>query len=235
MNNHVFKRTTVSSSLLSDTLYNFIIGLTLCWGFLINWLLVTFIDTALIRDLDLVLFIASYLISVVIGTFLYELSKNPLISFLGYNLVVVPIGVLFNLCLSGAEPNLVINAIRVTGIVTLAMMCLGILFPKFFISIERALAGVLCLVIVIELMELILFGIHHEIIDWVVAIAFCGYIGIDWVRANQIPKTLDNAIDSAAALYMDIINIFARLLSILHDGKSDNDSIDSTDSGDSND
>jgi FtsH-binding integral membrane protein len=48
----------------------------------------------------------------------------------------------------------------------------------------------------------------------VVAI-FCGYIGVDWSRANSIPKTLDNAIDSAAALYMDIINLFVRILSIM--------------------
>ncbi|MBT7579493.1 MAG: hypothetical protein HN633_12065, partial [Candidatus Marinimicrobia bacterium] len=44
---------------------------------------------------------------------------------------------------------------------------------------------------------------------------FCGYIGYDWGRANQIPKTLDNAVDSAAALYMDIINLFLRVLRIL--------------------
>ena len=41
---------------------------------------------------------------------------------------------------------------------------------------------------------------------------FCGYIGVDWGRANRIPKTVDNAVDSAAALYMDIINLFLRLL-----------------------
>ncbi len=52
-------------------------------------------------------------------------------------------------------------------------------------------------------------------IDWVVVLIFCGYIGYDWGRANQIPKTLDNAVDSAAALYMDIINLFLRILRIL--------------------
>ncbi len=44
---------------------------------------------------------------------------------------------------------------------------------------------------------------------------FCGYIGYDWGRANQIPKTMDNAVDSAAALYMDIINLFLRILRIM--------------------
>ena len=36
------------------------------------------------------------------------------------------------------------------------------------------------------------------------ALIFSGYIGYDWARANAILKTLDNAIDSAAALYLDI-------------------------------
>lgn len=38
-----------------------------------------------------------------------------------------------------------------------------------------------------------------------------GYIGYEWARANSIPKTVDNAIDSAA-LY---INLFLRLVRIL--------------------
>ena len=46
-------------------------------------------------------------------------------------------------------------------------------------------------------------------------VIFSGYIGYDWARANMIPKTLDNAIDSAASLYIDIINLFIRILQIL--------------------
>jgi len=48
-----------------------------------------------------------------------------------------------------------------------------------------------------------------------VVVIFCGYVGVDWGRANQVPKTVDNAVDSAAALYMDIINLFLRILRIL--------------------
>ena len=52
------------------------------------------------------------------------------------------------------------------------------------------------------------------IIDYAVALIFCGYIGLDWCRAQQYPKTLDNAIDSAADIYLDIVNLFIRILSI---------------------
>jgi hypothetical protein len=37
-----------------------------------------------------------------------------------------------------------------------------------------------------------------------------------WGRANQIPRTMDNAVDSAAALYMDIIDLFLRSLVSIH-------------------
>ena len=56
---------------------------------------------------------------------------------------------------------------------------------------------------------------RHGATDWVVAAIFCGYIGYDWGRANAIPKTLDNAIDSAASLYIDIIILFMRILRIM--------------------
>ena len=95
------------------------------------------------------------------------------------------------------------------------MMCLGTLFPAFFQKISGVLTIALLLVIVVELIEIFIFNTHHGILDWIVVLIFCGYIGYDWGRANQIPKTVDNAVDSAAALYMDIINLFLRILRIL--------------------
>lgn len=50
--------------------------------------------------------------------------------------------------------------------------------------------------------------------DWIVAVIFCGYIGYDWEKANRMPKPVDNAVDGAAAIYMDIINLFMRILRI---------------------
>lgn len=95
------------------------------------------------------------------------------------------------------------------------MMLLGTLFPRFFQAIYAGLVAALFGVLVIELFQIFVLGIHSNWIDWAVAIIFCGYIGYDWGRANQIPKTIDNAVDSAAAIYMDIINLFLRILRIL--------------------
>ncbi|KGK42996.1 hypothetical protein LH51_02440, partial [Nitrincola sp. A-D6] len=47
---------------------------------------------------------------------------------------------------------------------------------------------------------------------WQASSGISGNLGLEYA---QIPKTLDNAVDSAAALYMDIINLFLRILRIL--------------------
>lgn len=212
---NVFERSGTTDPVISAMAYNLVIGLTLCWGFAVNWLMVNNIDTQSIAGINPLIFFIGYFASCFLGIYLFTHSNNPVISFLGYNFVVVPFGLIINLVVARYDAALVSEAIRITGLVTVGMMCLGSLFPAFFEKIAGALTIALLLVIVVELIELFVFGMHHGIIDWIVVLIFCGYIGYDWGRANQIPKTVDNAVDSAAALYMDIINLFLRILRIL--------------------
>lgn len=214
----VFERRDTNGLTISATAYNLVIGLTLLWGFAANWLMVTQIDPQLIANINIWLFLIGYFASCIFGIFLFTGSSNPAVSFVGYNFIVVPFGLVINLVVSRYDSDVVSEAILITGLVTLGMMCLGSMFPAFFKKIRNALTMALLLVIVVELVCLLVFKIHHGIIDWIVVLIFCGYIGYDWGRANQIPKTLDNAVDSAAALYMDIINLFIRILRII--GKS---------------
>jgi len=215
MESDVFDRKSTTCPIISDARYHLIIGLTLCWGFIINWWIVTHIETESISNINPWLFFLGYFASCFYGVYLFNKSRKPWVSFIGYNFVVVPFGLIVNLVVSQYDPDVVAEAIRVTGMVTIGMMCLGALFPAFFKKISGALTVALLLVIVVELIEVFIFGVHHEVLDWIVALIFCGYIGYDWGRACQIPKTVDNAIDSAAALYMDIINLFLRVLRIL--------------------
>lgn len=216
MENTVFaRRSNLTDRTLSAAAYNLVIGLTLCWGFGINWWIVGHIPVESIRSINPWLFFGSYFASCMAGIHLFLRSSQPWVSFIGFNLVVLPFGLVVNLVVSRYDATLVQDAIRITALVTLGMMLLGTLFPRFFASIASALSVALLLVIIVELVEIFLLGIRHGVIDWIVVLIFCGYVGFDWGRANQIPKTLDNAIDSAAALYMDIINLFLRILRIL--------------------
>ncbi len=213
----VFNRTEAESSgeILSEAMYNLAIGLTLSWGFLVNWWMVKAIPATAIAQIHPLLFILGYFACCFVGVAVFTKSDNPLISFLGYNLVVLPFGLVINLAVSRYDSTLVLNAIQVTGITTVIMMMLGTMFPAFFQRIVGALTIALICVIVVELIQVFIFKMHSGILDWIVVLIFCGYIGYDWGRANRIPKTLDNAIDSAAALYMDIIILFLRILSIM--------------------
>ena len=213
--NSVFDRMTTDDPIVGAGMYNLVIGLTLIWGFAVNYWMVTNIDPEAIASVNPWIFFIGYFASCFFGIYLFQKSSNPIVSFIGYNFVVVPFGLIINMVVSQYDPELVTEAIRITGLVTIAMMCLGTLFPAFFQKIAGALTIALVLVIVVELIEVFIFNTHHGILDWIVVLIFCGYIGYDWGRANQIPKTIDNAIDSAAALYMDIINLFLRILRIL--------------------
>lgn len=212
---NIFERTDTNDEIISSAAYNLTIGSTLCWGFAVNWWMVTNIHPQSIANINPWLFFIGYFAACFFGIYLFNTSNNPVVSFIGYNFVVVPFGLVINMVVSRYDATLVSDAIRITGLVTIAMMCLGTLFPAFFKKISGALTIALLLVIVVELVEIFFFSMRHGIIDWVVVLIFCGYIGYDWGRANQIPKTVDNAIDSAAALYMDIINLFLRILRIL--------------------
>ncbi|WP_105253263.1 Bax inhibitor-1 family protein [Pseudoalteromonas sp. T1lg75] len=211
----VFNRRATSSKEISPGLYNLTIGLCLLWGFSVNWFLVVNIDPQTLWAINPWVFFIGYFASCFVGVWLFNESKKPVVSFLGYNLVVVPFGLIVNMVVAQYNEALVIEAIRLTAGVTLIMMLLGSMFPRFFQRILGVLSIALLAVLVVELFQIFVLGIHHEWIDWAVAVIFCGYIGYDWGRANQIPKTLDNAVDSAAALYMDIINLFLRILRIL--------------------
>ncbi|MGI2173272.1 Bax inhibitor-1 family protein [Shewanella ulleungensis] len=211
----VFNRTHTNDKIISGSTYNFVIGLTLIWGFAINWLMVLNISVESISSINPIIFFIGYFASCFFGIYLFKKSDKPIVSFIGYNFVVVPFGLIINLVVSQYNPDIVQEAIRVTGMVTFVMMLLGSMYPAFFNKIAGGLTIALICVIVVELIEIFIFDTHHGILDWIVALIFCGYIGYDWARANAIPKTFDNAVDSAAALYMDIINLFLRILRIL--------------------
>ena len=215
MESNVFQRTTTQDAIISDVKYNLTIGAVLLWGFFVNWLLVVNVDPQFLRSINTFLFLLLYFGSAWYGIRMFTTSDDPLKSFIGYNFVVVPFGLVINMVVSQYSTEIVQEAIQVTGGVTAIMMILGAAYPAFFKRISGALGVALIAVIIIELFQIFILGMHSNWLDWAVAAIFCGYIGYDWGRANQIPKTLDNAVDSAAALYMDIINLFLRVLRIL--------------------
>ena len=202
--------------IISDRAYNGAIVAVLLWGLLVNYLLCRFVGAAVFTINPVVLLIG-YLVLAVAGTVIAARSRNPLISFLGYNMVVVPFGLVITLMVEtygGIHSAVVTNAFLYTLLISVGMMGCVMIAPQFFAKLGGALIGVLIGVIVCEFVLLIL-GVQQVWIDWLVAGLFSLYVGYDIYRSQQFPKTLDNAVDSALDIYMDIANLFIRILSIL--------------------
>ena len=197
---------------LSPNTYNLVIGACLLYGFAVNALMVKFLSPFFV-GMNPIVFLIGYFVLCFAGIFMSR-STSPLVSFIGYNLVVVPIGALLAISLPSYEPELILSAIIVTGIVVAIMMLLATLLPNIFAKMGHVLFIALTVSLIAQFIAMLL-GYGGNAFNWIFVIIFSLYIGFDWYRAQQFPKSLDNAIDCVLDLYLDIINLFLRILQIL--------------------
>jgi len=207
---------------LSDTLsarvYNLALTATLAYGLLVNAVMVYYFFTPLqqlVAGMGWLGLLLLYLVPTFAGIALAAVSKNPLVSFLGYNLVVLPIGLLLALIVPGLPAGIVVKAMGLTAMVTLTMMLVAVVKPRFFLGLGRTLFVSLVVGLLAEVAATFLFGYRGTMFDWLFVLLFSGYIGYDVAKSQAYPKTLDNAIDCALDIYLDVINLFIRILSIL--------------------
>lgn len=204
---------------LADTLsprqYNLVIGGCIFYGFLANAIIVLLFGD-MFATMNPVAFILGYTVCCIAGVIL-TVSHNPGISFLGYTLVVVPVGAVLSVCLPGYSGFDILMAVVVTGLVVVIMTGLSAAYPAVFARMGRTLFISLLLGLVMEMLAVFLLGYRGNMFNWLFVVLFSLYIGYDWCKAQAFPKTLDNAIDSACDLYLDIINLFIRLLAIFGD------------------
>ena len=200
--------------------FNLIIGAVLLYGFIVNAVMVRLFTDSIVEFVIMqqILFYIGYFAMAIIGGIMIHKSDNPIVSFIGYNLFVVPIGMVIAVTIEcyvvTGYASVVSTAFLITGGVTVAMMFLASIFPNFFLSLGRTLGITLLITLVIELIAFFA-GASLGIIDYVVVVIFCGYIGYDWAKANALRKTVDSAIDAASELYLDIANLFLRIMRIL--------------------
>lgn len=211
------------ANILSARTYNLALGGAVLYGLWVNVLMYfVFGDAAL--QLNPIVFIIGYFACAITGIVISAKSNNPAISFLGYNLVVVPVGLVVGIVVKSyvknGDASLVFQAIVLTVVITSAMIALSIMFPEFFSKLGGLLFGALLGLIIAELLSLFLFPWAQNAFAWIGAVIFTLYIGYDYWKAQEYPKTLDNAVDSAVDIYLDIINLFLKILQILGNSKS---------------
>ena len=207
---------------ISERAFNLIIGGMLLWGFLLNYLTVTLFAEQAIRlvyNMNPIIFLVVYLVLVIVGNLMVT-RGGAAMSFIGYTLIAAPIGMVLCLSLQGMPANVVKTAVLITAIVTLSFMIAATLFPDFFLKLGRVLFFSLLFMIVGSLVSYLLFGSHGGMVyEWIGTAIFSLFIGYDWARANTCTRTVHNAIDLSAALYLDIVNLFLRLLQMMSRNK----------------
>lgn len=158
----------------------------------------------------------------IIGIVIAFNSSNWIVSFIGYMVVVIPMGAVSGIAVSMYQTDAVITALTATGGVTVVMALIGALYRK---SLEHwggyLFAGLLSLLFVRLAQSLMMgFGVMESLwyiplIEYGAAVLFSLYIIYDWNRAMHLQKTMDNAVDSTIAIFLDIVNLFLTLLRIV--------------------
>lgn len=139
--------------------------------------------------------------------------ERPGIVLAGYALISITLGIIVGWTLQYYSIGTITAAFIGMIVLAVAFGVLGYIFPSFFEKIRGVLFVVLIALIVVELVLLFL-GINQGITDWLVLVVFCGFIGYDFYQAMQVPRTKTNAILFATNIYLDLLNVFVRLLAI---------------------
>ena len=202
-----------AGTMVTERAYNLTIGLTLLWGVLINVVMATFFVYQIL-SLNYLLVVVLYFAGTLGCSILVHKSSSPAMSFAGFTGMAISMGLLLTFYVTAFTGHSVAYAFIATALITVIMVLLSMLYPEFFRNLGRTLFVSLIGCILIELIGSLVLGLPMTIIDYAVALIFCGYIGLDWHRAQQFPKTMDNAVDSAADIYLDVVNLFVRILSI---------------------
>jgi len=159
----------------------------------------------------------------IIGIVISAKSDEWTISLFGYTLLIFGIGAISGPAVSMLETGALMLALISTAGVTIVMSVAGIIYPKSLEHWGGYLFGGLLALLFVRIGQAILMslGIYESLwyiplVEYGAVILFSLYIVYDWNRALRLTRTLDNAIDCAVAIFLDIINLFwtiARILS----------------------
>jgi FtsH-binding integral membrane protein len=151
-----------------------------------------------------------------LGISVYETSKNPIVSFLGYSLISGPYGFLLGPTLANYTTGSIFRALGYTVLTVAVFGIAGFIYPKSLQHWSRfILIGLFVILggyIILPLLGLlgVPVGGVWTVYEMAIIAFFCGVVAYDVNQAQRVAPTVDNAIDCSAALYVDALNIFIR-------------------------
>lgn len=164
--------------------YNAALCGLLLYGIAANFIICKYFTDA-VEALNPTAFLIGYLVCAIIGCLMSGLSHNPVISFIGYNLVVLPCGMSISIAIEaygGLDSEIVVEAFMITLCITAAMTLFAIICPQFCSKLGGILFASLIGLILARLVMLI-FGMYSIAAAWIGAVIFSLYIAYDVWRS----------------------------------------------------
>lgn len=212
LSNGAFERT--GKSAISEREFYFYLTISVLWGLIATATTASYAASIGYYPSGLgILFIG--LLIPFLGIMLSATSDNPLVSFIGYNMITIPFGFILGPVLNIYSAGVVAKAFGMTALITFVMGFLGVAYPNVFKDMGGALFTALLGLLVVRIMQIFIPALAAlTIVDYIAALIFSLYIAYDMYRASVVARTIDNAIDISVALYLDIVNLFLTLLKI---------------------
>ena len=201
---------------LSNAMYNVAIGVHLLVGLIVTYFLALRMPYIFpeIYHVHPIIFSIGFLVVGLVGGSIAA-KGNYVLSLIGYGMNILAFGTLLSLVTILYPVQYIVLAAVLTTVVVLTMTIAGVIFPNAFLSMGRTIFIALIGLVVAEFVTMLL-GIFYPNIFAIIGIfIFSLYVGYDWARGQQYPSTASYACFTALQLYMDIINIFIRILRLL--------------------
>lgn len=209
-------------SMLSARAYNAVMGLCVLWGLVLDVAICVFAAQPLITWIvsnpsAFLILIIGFFVAAIVTTLVIHRTQNPAVSFVAYTVLSAAIGILVATAVPLYTAQSITEAFMLTTAVTAVMVVGGLLFPSLFLKMGRALFFGLLVTLVLEFIFFLVNPYNYLAnlaFNLIFVVIFALYIAFDFARSQQYGKTLNNAIMCAADLYVDVVNLFLRLLQI---------------------
>lgn len=194
---------------VSDSTFNAIFALTTILGMGIYAFAATLSETPLGLWSFLLIFGISLL-----GTFVTAGDFIPL-KLVGLTMISGGLGYISGPYIHQYKFDSIMEVVLMTVIVTAIFGAAGMIYPK---SLENwgstIFISLIALIVAQVLCGIFLGRAAQTWMDWIGVILFCGILVFDFNRAQRVSRTASNAMDCGIHVFLDIANIFIRLLSL---------------------
>lgn len=201
---------------LSPSAYNVAIGVHLLAGLFITFVLALRIPYVLpqVYSVHPVVFSIGFLVLGLVGGMIAA-KGNYVLSLVGYGMNILAFAILLSMVTMLYPANYILLAAVLTTVVVLTMTVAAVVFPNAFLSMGKTIFIALIGLVIAEFVTMLMGMFYPNIFAIIGIFIFSLYVGYDWARGQQYPSTASYACFTALQLYMDIINIFIRILRLL--------------------